>query len=441
MSRLVLTLEALEALKSTFASHDEETCALLFGRAVEVGGRLARIVVREVWYPKDDAYLKRSPVAAQLRPEVVAWAAQRSRKTGESVVFAHSHPMEFNSFSKTDDDGEARLKAFLDRRTAGTIHAALVISPSAMKARILGTEVDLRILGVGPTLQISDSPARDIDNELFDRQIRLFGTLGQQVLSRLRVGIVGAGGTGNPICQELAHLGVSRFLLIDPDTVERSNLNRLVGAGPRDVGARKVDVTARLIHSINPNANVETSATSVLLAAHAMELADVDIAFCCTDSQGSRAVLNQLAYQFLVPTIDMGVAIVANGEKVSRIVGRAQMLAPGLGCLVCGNLLNPEAVRVDLLTEFERRADPYIVGAHEPAPSVISLNSTMASIAVTMFLSAVAGIPAKARLVNYNAVNGTMRPGAIPPHSGCYVCAREGSLARAGEWPLPARLI
>jgi len=440
MSRLVFTSESLESLKAAFASESNESCAVAYGRAVFVKRRLARIVVREVWHPQVEDYLKRTPTAAQLKPEIVAEAARRAQRTGESIIFAHSHPMELNSFSTVDDDGEERLKAFLDRRVPGIVHAALMIAPSMVKARILGTREALRVLAAGSTLFISDSHLEEADNEQFDRQIRLFGALGQKILRQLSIGVVGVGGTGSPVLQQLAHLGVSRFLLIDPDTVERSNLNRLIGAEPKDVGKLKVAVAERSIHRINPSAQVEASATSVLLAKDAEALADVDIVFGCTDSQGSRAVLNQLAYQYLIPTIDMGVAIVVSGENVSRIIGRTQMLSPGLGCLICGNLLDPEAVRVDLLTDFERRADPYIVGAREPAPAVISLNSTMASVAVTMFLSAVTGIPAKARLVNYNAVNGTMRVGMIKPHPECYVCSQSGALARATEWPLPARL-
>src|SRR6185437_6682436 len=162
--------------------------------------------------------------------------------------------------------------------------------------------------------------------------------------------------------------------------------------------------------------------------------------FCCTDSQGSRAVLNQFAYQYLVPVIDMGAAIIVSGGRISHIAARTQMLAPGLGCLVCGDLLSPEAVRVDLLTDFERTADPYVVGVHEPAPAVVSLNSTVASLAVTMFLDAVLEIGASARFINYNGISGAARPASISPHPQCYVCSERGAFAQAGAWPLPGRL-
>jgi molybdopterin-synthase adenylyltransferase len=239
--------------------------------------------------------------------------------------------------------------------------------------------------------------------------------------------------------EQLIHLGIRDYLLIDPDTIDSTNLNRLVGSRKQDVGRPKVEVAADNVRRIFPGAAIETSRGSVLLARDAEVLADVDFIFCCTDSHGSRAVLNQLAYQFLVPMIDMGVVIVVGSGKVSHIAGRTQMLAPGLSCLQCGNLLSPEAVRVDLLTDFERKADPYVVGARDPAPAVISLNATMASMAVTMFLSAVAGVPSAARHLNYNGMTGACRPATVERHPSCIVCSPRGALARATEWDLPAR--
>jgi len=64
----------------------------------------------------------------------------------------------------------------------------------------------------------------------------------------------------------------------------------------------------------------------------------------------------------------------------------------------------------DFLSEEERKQDPYFIGGGEPQPSVISLNSTVSSFGVTMFLNSVAGIPGAARFLNYNALTGTTRP-------------------------------
>ena len=69
------------------------------------------------------------------------------------------------------------------------------------------------------------------------------------VLTASRVGIVGLGGGGSHIAQQLAHVGIGNFVLIDFDHIEDSNLNRLVGATARDVknGKAKVEILSKLI--------------------------------------------------------------------------------------------------------------------------------------------------------------------------------------------------
>jgi molybdopterin/thiamine biosynthesis adenylyltransferase len=275
----------------------------------------------------------------------------------------------------------------------------------------------------------------------YDRQVRAFGLVGQDIIRRLKIGIVGLGGTGSYVLQSLAHLGAESLLLLDPDPVEETNLNRLVGATQLDVGKPKVDLARDLARKINPGISIEARQESVLLDSVAKRLIDTDFVFGCTDSHGSRAVLNQLAYQYLVPVIDMGVVIATHNQTVTHIAGRTQLLSSGLACMVCGNLLDPEEVRRDLLTDFERKADPYIEGDVEPAPAVISLNGTIASLAVTMFLNVAVGVPGAARHLNYNALTGHCRPAYCEPHPRCVVCSTRGAFARADEWPLPTRQV
>jgi molybdopterin/thiamine biosynthesis adenylyltransferase len=272
-----------------------------------------------------------------------------------------------------------------------------------------------------------------------DRQLRAFGADGQASISRLNVGVVGLGGTGSFVAQQLAHLGVARFILIDDDVVEISNLNRLIGARPDDVGQQKVTIAERNIKTIQPNASAVKVFGSVLNTSVAKALLDADIFFCCTDSHGSRAVLNQLAYQYYIPCIDMGVSIGTKAGTVTHITGRVQMLSPGLGCLTCGGTLDPDAVRRDLMTDAQRQADPYFIGQSQPAPAVVSINGTVASLAVTMFLGAVTNIPANARYQVYNAITGNIRSVESISDPSCIVCSRRGALGQGNSWPLPAR--
>ena len=230
--------------------------------------------------------------------------------------------------------------------------------------------------------------------------------------------------------EQLAHLGVRHFILVDPDRIETTNLNRVVGATKNDINRPKVKVIADHIAKIAPEASIKLIQGDVTRTCVAKELISADFLFSCTDSHGSRAVIQQIAYQYLIPTIDVGSILTAANGQVTGIYGRVQTLAPGLPCFTCCGLIDPEEVRQDMMNEEERRLDPYIQGAREPAPAVISINSTVTSLAVTMFMSIVVGVPSEGRHVLYNAKNPSLRPVTANRNPACYICSPNGVLGR-----------
>ena len=205
------------------------------------------------------------------------------------------------------------------------------------------------------------------------------------------------------------------------------------------MGKRKVEVARAAVQAINPAAHCEALEGDVVDDAVAGRLAQIDFIFGCTDSMASRSVLNQLAYQFLIPAIDMGVAIHLVDGHITSVTGRVQMLAPGSGCLVCSDGIDGQAVRWEMMTPAQRHADPYFVGASVPQPAVLPLNGTVASMAVTMFLSALTSYPTEARLLHYDGIRGSVRPQVLSPRPNCIVCSPEGALARGMSWSLPMR--
>jgi molybdopterin/thiamine biosynthesis adenylyltransferase len=438
MSRLVFPSPLLSSLRASLLKSELETCAVGYGHACSVDGALARIVVREIQEVPEDAYLRRTTIAAVLSPEFVAQVSKRAKISGASVVFIHTHPFELNEFSPTDDHGESELRLFFSRRTPGVPHATLLLTPSSSIARLLGTATSLSVSEIGETFTIITGEEGNV-SAAFDRQVRVFGSHGQKMLQSLHVGIIGLGGTGSVVAQQLAHLGLGHFTLIDDDRLEDTNLNRVVGTTPGNLGHLKIDVTADMILRINPSAVIERIPKTILGTKTLRNLARVDVAFCCTDSHGSRSVINQVAYQFLVPVLDVGVVIDAPGGIIKNIIGRVQMLSPGLSCLVCDNILDAEQIRRDLMSEAERKRDPYIVGSTERQPAVISLNSTVSSFAVTMLLEAAVGVPGSTRRIHYNAIAGTVRAVRGLPHPTCVICSSSGCLARGDSIPLFAR--
>jgi molybdopterin-synthase adenylyltransferase len=441
VDELLLTAADHGGIRRALLGGETESCAVLVCSPTHRSDGRARILAREIVHPDREDYLRRGPIEAELRPAFVAKVAKWAARTKSTLVFAHSHPGSASPlFSTVDDDGEARLAAFFGHRTPGLRHLALVISDGGLACRYLGTEQYLRVIALGENrLTLSDPAAGAPVSDEHDRQVRALGTGAQNVLDGLRVAIVGLGGTGSIAAQQLVHLGVRDFILIDPDVVERTNLNRLAGAGEADLGAAKVLVAERYIRAVRPKAAVASLRENVVFLDTAKKLRDADVIFCCTDSHGSRAVVQQISYQYLIPCVDMGTVIAVADGSVSHIAGRAQMLAPGLACFTCGGLLNGNEVRRDMMSKSERRQDPYLLGAREPAPAVMSLNGTITSLAITMFLSAVAGVPSPARHVLYDALRSRLRSVKGNPQPECIVCSRSGVLAKGNNSPIYAR--
>lgn len=432
--KLLFPAPALDDLTRTLLASGEESCAILIG---EVQGD--RVISSSTYTASRHAYRHRDSISATLSPDFLVSIVAEARERNAAVIFVHTHPDSLGTpgFSAIDDAGEMELAAFLGRRIPDQFHMAVVIGPGGVAARQLGTDIPVRVLQIGASIIEATKASNERDDLSFwDRQVRAFGLEGQSVLKRLKVGVVGAGGTGSVVAKQLTHLGVGELLIVDPDVVEITNLNRLVGASLRDVGECKAAVVASEIARTGLGTKVAALTADVRSFSSVEQIATCDAIFSCTDSHSSRAVLNQMAFQYLIPTFDVGVAIGTEGGRVSHVAGRAQMLAPGLGCLVCGNVLNSETIRRELMSEEALAADPYFDGVGVAQPAVVSINSTMGSLLVTMFLSAFTGAPLHARLQYYDGISGRVRSAALRPDPTCVVCSRSGALAKGASWPI-----
>lgn len=432
--KLIFPAPALDDLKRALLESREESCAILIGEV-----QRDRVISSSTYTASRHAYRHRDSVSCTLSPDFLVPIVAEARGRKAAVIFVHTHPdcAVTPRFSAIDDAGEKELAEFLGRRVPELPHMAVVIGPGGVAARQLGTDIPVRVLQIGAAI----TEATNVSNEggdltFWDRQVRAFGVDGQSVLKRLKVGIVGAGGTGSVVAKQLTHLGVGELLIIDPDTVEVTNLNRLIGASLSDVGMSKADVIASEIARTDLGTKVTSSTADVRSPSSVEQISTCDAIFSCTDSHSSRAVLNQIAFQYLIPTFDVGVAIGVESGRISHVAGRAQMLAPGLGCLVCGNVLNAETIRRELMSTEALAADPYFDGVGVAQPAVVSINSTMASLLVSMFLSAFTGAPLSARLQYYDGISGKVRSAVQRPDPTCVVCSRSGALAKGASWPI-----
>ena len=95
--------------------------------------------------------------------------------------------------------------------------------------------------------------------EGFNREERLIGKENLEKLSKAKIAVFGIGGVGSFVVEGLARAGIGKFLLVDNDTVDITNINRQIHANITTVGKNKIDVMKERILSINPEAEVDVS--------------------------------------------------------------------------------------------------------------------------------------------------------------------------------------
>ena len=192
-------------------------------------------------------------------------------------------------------------------------------------------------------------PAR---SNILRRTIDSWGRECQQDIARLKVGVVGLGSVGCVVAEVLARIGVSDIVLIDADTVEEHNLDRLLYGTKKDIGKRKVDIVKRAILRNATAREVKVAAHALPVQnKHAYESAlDCDFLFSCVDRPVARDVLNHIANAHLVPVVDGGVAVERNSrtEKLNAAHWRAHIITPHHQCMRCNGQYDSSMVVTEL---------------------------------------------------------------------------------------------
>jgi molybdopterin/thiamine biosynthesis adenylyltransferase len=93
---------------------------------------------------------------------------------------------------------------------------------------------------------------KDIIPPRYQYNIGSLGANGQKKLLESSVIIVGLGGLGGYVAENLARLGVGKIIGIDPDKFEESNLNRQLLADKGSLGSKKTEKAKERIEKVNP---------------------------------------------------------------------------------------------------------------------------------------------------------------------------------------------
>lgn len=366
---------------------------------------------------------------------------KQASNEGLVAGICHSHPGGPAEFSEQDNRNEAELAKLACNRNgvATPLVSVLLTGHGELRAQVwtdgkTTAAEHVRLVGRRLSLQ-AQAPSGDPD-EVLARQALAFGEETNAQLRSLRVGIVGCGGTGSATATLLARLGVRKMVLFDEDIVEVTNLNRLHGARRVDAEAlrSKVDVLADEIASFGLGCHVVPVRRWVGDPASRDALKSCDVIFGCTDDNDGRLLLNRLAYFYLIPVIDMGLAIEPEPESggVRELSGRATVLAPGGSCLLCRQIVDISLAREEDLkrrdpNEYERRKkEAYVRGGGNPAPAVVTFTTATACMAIDELLQGLTNFRggqgwAWQRVRRFDLLR-DRSPGA-PANDDCPICA------------------
>jgi molybdopterin-synthase adenylyltransferase len=357
------------------------------------------------------------------------------KRAGHALIEVHTHPgsrarVRFSAF---DEEELPRFARYVQYKLRGLPFGALVLGENGYEGRswsAAGEEGALRLRVVG---QATQTPAwigngrttGGVVRAQFDRQVRALGHEGQARLHSLRVGVVGLGGTGSQVVQQLAHLGVRDVVLVEDDRVEKSNLPRLAGATSLDalLRRRKTAVAKRAIRRLTRRARVVTTGT--LRSARSLrQLQRVDLIIGCVDNDGARLILAELAAAHLIPYLDIGVGIEREEDATPAVGGRVTFYLPGGPCIACADELDFAEAAEDLESEVVRRIrmERGYARLRSVEPALMPLNTVLVGAAMIELLAYVTGVRPVVPFLHYDALRTRMVPQNVERSADCPIC-------------------
>lgn len=332
--------------------------------------------------------------------EVVNAFLERANKKGLAIVKIHCHPGYYEQFSEIDDQSDFRLfksiHAWLDD---GLPHASCVMLPDGrIFGRFFNSEMQIEIVH---QISVASSTIhnwyydedRPFNEDLQIRNLQAFGKKTIQLLTKMKVGVVGCSGTGSPTIEQLKRYGVGTLVLVDPDFIDFLNLNRIVGSNYSDAKNKnlKTEVMKRGIEKVGFGTNVITFPSHISCREVVKELADCDVLFSCVDGAEARHVLNMISSFYVLPLIDMGVKLKA-GENgtITSVFGSIHFVQPGGSSLFSRGQYDLDRMRSEAIrraNKEEVQKNQYLASVNESSPAVISINMQVAATAVNEFLA------------------------------------------------------
>jgi len=429
-----------------------------FGRPVEGLPTSARYVAVDAVAMDGDWVLDSSPTHLRINLRKLPPVYWRCEQEGLELGFAHSHPSGVPDFSLKDTRNEyAILRGYAGCNGQGVTLVAMVLCDRVWRARarsggapeLAETARHVAVLGEMIEIHLPDDDGNT--PETLRRQDAAFGKPFNRKLRSLRAVVAGGGGTGSPTAIQLARSGIGELVSIDGDRLDASNLNRVRGYRLSDVGEKKAPTLAAYIRGLSLDVTV-ASIDGYLDRPDAVDaLATADILFGCTDDVAGRDIMNQAAYYYCVPYIDVGLTgrIEEDADNLPYLRdhrGRISTILPEHGaCLRCQGVVTEAKLAYERalherpeLAAFDPetlRREYYLSGGLESAPGVGPFTGTVADLGVASFMNLIRPyrrLPSDLRQDNVwiDFVHMGLYSNMPAMDPDCFCCGQEGLLNR-----------
>ena len=360
------------------------------------------LFVRRVFELPESAYQRDNRHGASWSGSAMipAIGAAMDQTLGLVVLHAHDHEGP-PRLSDDDSSSAARLVPTFRARIPVRPHGSIVLSRTHGSGVVFmpgegapRTSIHIRSYGTCITdSRTGASNATAVESTDFARQLLVVRGDGQRALASARVAVVGLGGGGSHVAQQLAHLGIGEIVCIDDDRASKTDRHRLIGLTRPDIWLRrrKTSIIRRVVSKVGLSRRCYSVAERVPepLSLEAIKGADVIVG--CLDNLHARVDLQEISWRFLIPYVDIGVSIrpiESGGADDARVTigGNVLTLIPGGFCMWCCGFLSKEKLDGELAgpnrSYFQNRGGE---------AQVVSLNGLVASQAVTEVLQLLTG--------------------------------------------------
>ncbi len=227
---------------------------------------------------------------------------------------------------------------------------------------------------------------------------------GQQALLNSHVLILGLGGLGASASQYLAGSGIGRLTLLDPDTVELSNLHRQVVHNENTLNMNKAQSAKQQLEQLNSSIAIE-AIDHLLDNPELLDLIKrVDVVVDCTDNSTSRMRHNQFCVETQTPLVSAA-AIRFEGQLM--VVDTNNASSP---CYQC--------VYPDLSEQQDTCSQSGILSP------VVGLMGVMQALEAVKLISKI-GASSIGKLINFDGLDLSMRTFSVSKNKNCPVCHKK----------------